>query len=745
MPDTNRLLEAALDYAAKKLEVFPVNERTKAPYTTNGMKDATNDTATITGWWHDHPHALIGCRIPESTIILDVDPRHGGADTWAELERSYAPIAAGRIHASGRGDGGQHHWFRRPVGKLSAKALHDWARNNGVGQAVGQKSWSSGIDILHNGHRYTILPPSPHPDTGKPYLWVRETKPDDVPAFLQALIITGPAPVSSPSMRIVRDTDSIADWYTVNHSWHDILPAASWQLVEGDGDHDGSKWRHPNASAASSASIRHGCLFIYSPNTDFDVTEDGDPHGITRFRAWAILEHGGDMSAAASEARTRRDGTTRRSHATVTGEIVLATFNLPDEFWNARPALQHIRQAAHSRTRSADAVLAFVLARVATLIPPTTTLPPIVGSAASLNHFGAVVASSGGGKSSAKDVAGELVPITFTDILDDIPLGSGEGLTEAFFEFVTEEDDDGKTRKVTRQTKRAAFVYLDEGQALAEMGNRKGSTLLSTLRSAWSGSTIGQQNASVETHRRLGAHRYRLALMVGFQLEYATALVDDAAGGTPQRFVFSPATDPTIPDIAPDWPGPLTFEIPPIILDGKHIDIATTVAEGIRARQLAAQRGQLHIDPLDTHGDLVRLKVATLLGILDNRDNTTEADWELAGQIMHTSRSVRAWILEEARLKRRLDEQRRQDMAGRFQLAVSDTVAGRSLERAATAIGRRAHRDPETVCTRRDFTQAIASRDRTNVTVDEATEHATQMLWITPVEGGWTAGKAKPV
>jgi hypothetical protein len=573
---------------------------------------------------------------------------------------------------------------------------------------------------------------------------VRETKPDDVPAFLAALITTTTQPVSLPSMRIVRDEDSIADWYTNSHSWHDILPAAGWQLVDGDGDHDGSKWRHPNASAESSASIRHGCLFVYSPNTDFDVTEDGDPHGITRFRAWATLEHSSDLSAAASEARSRRDGHTR--HPTPSGAVaaIPTTFNLSDDFWNARPALQHIRQAAHSRTRSADAVLAFVLARVATLVPPTTTLPPIVGSAASLNHFGAVVASSGGGKSSAKDVAGELVPIIFTDILDDIPLGSGEGLTEAFFEFINETDDDGKTRKVKRQTKRAAFVYLDEGQALAEMGNRKGSTLLSTLRSAWSGSTIGQQNASVETHRRLAAHRYRLALMVGFQLEYATALVDDAAGGTPQRFVFSPATDPTIPDQAPDWPGPLQFDIPPIIGDGKHITIACTVAEGIRTRQLAAQRGQLHIDPLDTHSDLVQLKVATLLGIIDNRDNVTEDDWALADQIMTTSRGVRRWILEEARLKRRLEEERRQEYAGRLQLAVSDSVTGRSLERAATAIGRRAHRDPETICAKRDFTQSIASRDRQHVGVDEAIEQATRMLWITPVDGGWTAGKAKP-
>jgi hypothetical protein len=44
-------------------------------------------------------------------------------------------------------------------------------------------------------------------------------------------------------------------------------------------------------------------LFVYSPNTPFTVTTPGDPHGYTRFRAYAVLEHGGDLSAAARALR----------------------------------------------------------------------------------------------------------------------------------------------------------------------------------------------------------------------------------------------------------------------------------------------------------------------------------------------------------------------------------------------------------------------------------------------------------
>jgi hypothetical protein len=40
-------------------------------------------------------------------------------------------------------------------------------------------------------------------------------------------------------------------------------------------------------------------LFVYSPNTPFKVTESGNVNGYTKFRAFAVLNHDGDMSVAA--------------------------------------------------------------------------------------------------------------------------------------------------------------------------------------------------------------------------------------------------------------------------------------------------------------------------------------------------------------------------------------------------------------------------------------------------------------
>jgi hypothetical protein len=275
------------------------------------MKDATTDTAIVRSWWAENAAALIGCRIPTNMMVLDLDPRHGGDATWAELERHFGDIQVAMSHASGRGDGGRHLWFARPDGRLNIKRLAQWAKANGVGQQAGKRSWTSGIDILHHGHRYTILPPSPHPTTGNPYRWLTQDDPRDAPGFLVHLITKDPEPERiepSPALRLVKDADSIADWYSANHSWHDILPGLGWFLVAGDGDSDNSKWRHPNASAESSASVRHGCLFVYTDSTDFDPTEEGDPHGYTRFRAYSIIEHAGDLTAAAKAAFEMRDG-----------------------------------------------------------------------------------------------------------------------------------------------------------------------------------------------------------------------------------------------------------------------------------------------------------------------------------------------------------------------------------------------------------------------------------------------------
>jgi hypothetical protein len=293
--------EIAVAYATAGFLVFPLNRKLPAISKEaggHGMKDGTTDLETVRRWWTERPWANIGCRVAEDQALIDVDPRHGGDQTWAKLQETFGPVRRKRLHGSGRNDSGGHQWFCRPAGKLSIDPLDRWAEERGLGMEVNGK-WTSGIDLLHHGHRYTILPPSVHPDTGEPYFWPSFSGPDDdpaeMPAWLADLVTAEeeelpviPAPRSTPV------ADSIVERYSAETSWCHLLTTAGWSVTAGDGDSDGSKWRHPEATNAYSATITNGCLFVYSPLTDFEVTKDGKPHGYTKFKAAAILKGYGD-------------------------------------------------------------------------------------------------------------------------------------------------------------------------------------------------------------------------------------------------------------------------------------------------------------------------------------------------------------------------------------------------------------------------------------------------------------------
>jgi Bifunctional DNA primase/polymerase, N-terminal len=301
--------EAALAYAAAGYEVFPL--RGKLPHGNcpacepryqrhqahecahelcHGLYAATSDQGRVGRWWARWPQANIGARVPATLLVLDLDPRHGGLDRLAELEREHEPLPPTRVSLSGRGDGGQHRWFLHPGGQLSAARL------------------GGGVDLkTHAG--YVVLPPSRHPATGQPYTWAEPTlDPATLPTGWRRLLASTPPPVPTarrPS-RLPGRGGSVAEAFNQATSWTQVLSPHGWSCPDPDPDADGARWRHPGATNPKSATIRHGLLFVYSAATPFQPTEAGAPHGYSRFRAYAVLEHGGDLRAAA---RALRDAT----------------------------------------------------------------------------------------------------------------------------------------------------------------------------------------------------------------------------------------------------------------------------------------------------------------------------------------------------------------------------------------------------------------------------------------------------
>jgi hypothetical protein len=247
----------------------------------HGVLDFTTDIDVISRWWSRRPWN-IGARVPETMFVLDVDD----LGALAQLEAEYGRLPETFTTISGREAGGKHLYFRRPAGKISHRRL------------------PKGVEIKTSSG-YVVQPPSIHPDSGRRYTRV-EAPVAAPPNWLIDLLLPEPpkiTPRRSGRQFTLHSGPSIADEYAVKASWATILEIHGWECLDVDPDADGARWRHPRATSKVSATIRNGCLFVYSPNTQFDVTEPGNACGYTKFRAYAVLDHNGDMSAAARALR----------------------------------------------------------------------------------------------------------------------------------------------------------------------------------------------------------------------------------------------------------------------------------------------------------------------------------------------------------------------------------------------------------------------------------------------------------
>lgn len=142
------MLRAALELAEAGWAVLPLNG--KKPATPHGHHDATTDPKRIRKWWADRDWN-IGSPVPDNLLVLDVDPRNGGSVEALETRGGVAlPPTLEAI--SGRYDGGRHLYYLRPFERPYRGNI------------------PHGIDLKING--YMVMPPSVHPDTGKPYEWI---------------------------------------------------------------------------------------------------------------------------------------------------------------------------------------------------------------------------------------------------------------------------------------------------------------------------------------------------------------------------------------------------------------------------------------------------------------------------------------------------------------------------------------------------------------------------------------------
>lgn len=373
------------------------------------------------------------------------------------------------------------------------------------------------------------------------------------------------------------------------------------------------------------------------------------------------------------------------------------------DFWDSRPVLTHVQNYARARLVSPWAVLGVTLARAAASTPPNVQLPPVTGGPGSLNLFVALVGRPGQGKGAAEAAARNAVRFVSQDgrppQLVEQAIGSGEGLARTFRPHGTDEDEPNPEK--------AALFSVPEVDTLAALGTRQGSTLLSQVRSLYSGERLGFANAGKDTRITVESHSYRAALVVGVQPAKAGYLLDDADGGTPQRFVWLPTTDPGAPDDTPDCPDPWTVTAPEWGLVDRAMPVPAEVVQELRDHRRDVLRGAPDVDPLDGHAMQTRLKVAAALTILDGRPDVTGEDWTLAGTVMGMSAATRGQCLNAA------SERARRANVARAHAAEERAVVQDRLrhERAVGFVRKKLTRSGGS-CTRRDLSQGTKSELR---------------------------------
>jgi hypothetical protein len=254
------------------------------------------------------------------------------------------------------------------------------------------------------------------------------------------------------------------------------------------------------------------------------------------------------------------------------------------------------------------------------------------------------------GKGASLDTATDLLDIVGSTRPHVVGAGSGEGMTRAY--FTREVDPEGGKAKVWTRTRDAVLIRVDEGEFIAQLAQRNGQTTLPVIRQAWSGEMVSPAYSDPDKNLRLDAHSYRWALIAAVQPELAGPLLDDTAGGTAQRMLWLPLIDPDATDDRPDWPGRITWQTPAWDTNGIETDSWgmrkgwLKVAPEIEATIVADRLTQLR-EGRSGHQNLVRLKLAALFAVLDERMSVGVSDWEIAGRLVRQSDATAAWMRDQ--------------------------------------------------------------------------------------------------
>lgn len=133
------LRDAALAWAARGFRVFPLQPNGRRPTHEGWHEWASNDPATVAGWWNGSPEANIGV-LTTGLLVADLDCKEGrrGLDTWMSLYGGFDTLTVRTP------SGGLHLYYS------GAEVANSQGEHGGLGP---------GLDIRGH-HGYVIAPGS---------------------------------------------------------------------------------------------------------------------------------------------------------------------------------------------------------------------------------------------------------------------------------------------------------------------------------------------------------------------------------------------------------------------------------------------------------------------------------------------------------------------------------------------------------------------------------------------------------
>ena len=372
------------------------------------------------------------------------------------------------------------------------------------------------------------------------------------------------------------------------------------------------------------------------------------------------------------------------------GQVEEQGTRLQPAFWNERTWLRHIKRAALSAGRSEEALLLTFLARYSCLVDHRFTLPGashgVVGKAhASLNLLTLLVGHAGQGKGDITDHARELLPRE----VKEVPLGSGEGLAQAFFRYEKVEK-----AMVWRREYESILVVVNEGHLLMKLAQRDGQTTDSTLRSAYSGETLGGTYRSNPCVVDRGT--YRMGLILAVQPEVSSFLLSEEAKalGTTSRLLCAPLwtrghVNP-LEKPRPKWPGELKVSTPqvergvlttePWLSDKmRDVEYAPRVTRQVLLEDFERQQRD-GSDPMTAHSTLTTLKVAALTSLLEGRVKVEWEDFQLASKVVGSSSRTLKYMERESQKHSRHEVESRARTSALFDTTKSEVFASKAAK-----------------------------------------------------------------